>query len=559
MRKTRRSSRRWVYKKELRKAVRTVLQVIILIFIGYQAVTALTTFNKYVPSDKTDWTNDRSFVAISYFGIARSASADHVAKNELDAQLKALSDHGYETISQQDIINFYTKNEPLPEKALFLAFEDGRNDSALFSTKLLEKYNFKATMFSYANKMGNDKSKFLQPKELLSMQKNGYWELGSNGYRLAYINIIDKDRLYFPLLEQEQFANKADAFYYTHYLMDFIRDEYNIPLENREQMEERINTDYSLMKQIYNDTLGYMPKTYMIMHADFLYNGMHHLVENVNDLNIKDNFELHFNREGNMLNTKERDRYNLTRVQPAPYWRTNHLLMKLKVDTGQQVNFVVGDKNEAAKWTVSNGVAEFAEEEIILTTLPENKASMTINELNLNEPFSFSVTLSGHNSGVQYIQLGQSSNQELKLQLRLQDDTIYIEYIDANCEVERLTAVRGKDNALDDIPIKLTVINHKLTVEVKHNVIMKDEPLKQELSKWRLSLEAQSLNEENRWEDDGEHIYDGIFKQIKIVKLNEDGKAVEVLYSNLLFGIKHWLFTLDTYYNKLIDWAIETF
>ena len=66
----------------------------------------------------------------------------------------------------------------MPDKALYLSFEDGRNESALFAQPPLEKYNYKATFLSYADKMGNSERKFLQPKDMLKMTRTGYWELG---------------------------------------------------------------------------------------------------------------------------------------------------------------------------------------------------------------------------------------------------------------------------------------------------------------------------------------------------------------------------------------------
>lgn len=545
--------------KNRRKVIRTILQFIIAIVVCYIIVNSLITLKTYDESDRTTWTNHDSFIAVSYFGVSRSTTSDLVSKSELDAQIKALYDHGYVTISQQDVIDFYTKGSSLPEKALYLSFEDGRNDSALFTTKLLEKYNYKATMLTYANKMGNDQGKFLQPRELLSMTKKGFWELGTNGYRLTYINILDKDRHYFEQLTQEQFLNKNEAMYYTHYLMDFIRDQNNIPVETRVTMEERIQSDYDLVKKIYNDKLGFVPATYMIMHADTLYNGMDGLVEHANDTNIRNLFDLHYNREGKLLNTSNMDRYDLTRVQPAPYWRTNHLIMKLGLDTNNQVTFVTGDEEQANKWDITNGVAEFAPEEIALTTRPAQKATMKVIDGELSSQFTLDLVIGGHSSGVQYIQLGKSADDQLKLQLRVQDENVYIEQVAANKDVERLLGVRGKDTGLADIPISLQIHNQMITLKINNNVVMENEAIDARITEWDIRLEAESLQEENRWEDEGDHIYDGVFKRMTLANIDDAGKVTERLYSNHLKGFAKVTFTVKRIFNNMIDWAIETF
>lgn len=550
---------KYVKRKNSRKVIRTVIQSFVVIFVAYLIINSLITLQKYNESDRSTWDNRDNFIAISYFGVSRSTTSDLVSKRELDAQIKALYDHGYVTISQQDVIDFYTKGAPLPEKALFLAFEDGRNDSALFTTKILEKYNYKASMLTYANKMGNEQGKFLQPKELLSMTKKGFWELGTNGYRLMYINILDQNELYFEQLTQEDFVNKSKAKYYTHYLMDFIRDKNEIPVENRAEMEERIQLDYDLMKQIYTDKLGYVPGTYMIMHADTLYNGMDSLVENVNDNNIRNLFQLHYNREGKMLNTREMDRYDLTRVQPAPYWRTNHLIMKLGLDTGDSVNFVTGNEEEAKKWNVDHGVTEFAPEEIVLTTRPAQKATMSVLDAHVSDQFSLDLTIGGHSSGVQYVQLGQSADGQLKLQLRVEGEEVYVEQVASNGEVERLLGVRGKNNGLADIPISLKINNQRISLSINHNLVMQDEEIDASIVQWNIQLEAASLQEENRWEDEGDHIYDGVFKRITIANLNDKGKVAETIYSNHLKGLSKISFTMKRLFNDVIDWAIKTF
>ena len=240
------------------------------------------------------------------------------SKKEIDKQLNALYSQGYQTISQQDIIDFYTTGKALPQKALFLSFEDGRNDSSIFAHPSLKKYNYKATFLSYANKMGNDEGKFLQPKEMLEMVKGGFWELGTNGYRLTYINTFDDEGNYLGVKDEKQLTNKEHIEYYNHYLMDFIRDENMIPIENRAEMEKRIKEDYKLMKDIYSKKLGFVPGVYMIMHANALYAGANKLISNANDEQIKDTFPIHFNLEGNTYNKKDASSINLTRVQPAP-------------------------------------------------------------------------------------------------------------------------------------------------------------------------------------------------------------------------------------------------
>src|SRR5690606_16266674 len=116
------------------------------------------------------WTQQEGFIALSYFGVGRTGTAKLTDDDVIAEHLQALQQIGYETISQQDIVDFYHHNKPLPERALFLAFEDGRRDSALYVQPILERLNYRATILTYADKIINHERKFLRQRDLLKMQ-----------------------------------------------------------------------------------------------------------------------------------------------------------------------------------------------------------------------------------------------------------------------------------------------------------------------------------------------------------------------------------------------------
>ncbi len=129
-----------VKRKNRRKIIKVIGQIILLAVAAVVLVNAVFDLQTYQEPDKSKWRQDKGFIALSYFGVGRSGTSKLVSQDQLDAQLKALHDQGYETISQQDVIDYYEKGAPLPDKALFLSFEDGLNDSALFAQPILEKY-----------------------------------------------------------------------------------------------------------------------------------------------------------------------------------------------------------------------------------------------------------------------------------------------------------------------------------------------------------------------------------------------------------------------------------
>ena len=95
------------------------------------------------------------------------------------------------------------------EKSLFLIFEDGRTDTAIFSQKITEEYNYKSTILTYADKFEKEDPKFLKPDELKEMEESTYWELGTNGYRLEYINVFDKEHKFLGRMTSLDFSEVA--------------------------------------------------------------------------------------------------------------------------------------------------------------------------------------------------------------------------------------------------------------------------------------------------------------------------------------------------------------
>ncbi len=552
-------------RKNRRKAVRTIVQLAVVALLFFLLVNALLSINSYREPDRSEWKNREGFVAISYFGVGRKGTNELMAKERLGEQLRALYERGYETVSQSDILAFYKEGKPLPEKALFLAFEDGRNDSELFSSGFLERYNFKATLLSYADKAGNKEGKFIQPKEMLKMMKTGYWELGSNGYRLEYINIVDKDGQFMGMRKHNEFLNQIGADYYTHYLMDFLRDEYGIPVETREEMEGRLNSDYDLLERVYNTKLGFVPGVYMIMHANTMYSDMNPLVEAVNETNIRKLFQMHFNREGASYNSASGNVYNLTRVQPAPYWQTNHLLMQLKRDSNGELPFVVGDSAAASHWKLGDGAAaEFKEDWIALTTPPGKEGTLTLQNSQKWGDVEIKLNFGGHYSGYQSLYLRSDDDRESYIRILLREGELVVDQKAKEETVERLLAYpidNGRGTARKETSLKVKLIGDKLDLWMDGNKLLDQESVKPSINSGSLLLSAEADSKEVRWNeyDERDTIYDGVFRALEVRTATIRDEKGEVLFTSrgsLWNSISNGI---ERAFHGAIDWAIDTF
>ena len=422
---------KYTKKKERKKIIKVVLQVICLAALAAVLVMALFTFKKYVPfQQRSDVpvSDDRGFVALSYFGIARTGTSDLIAKDRIAEHLAALKMNGYETITQQDIIDYYANKETLPNKALFLSFEDGRRDTAIFAQKILEDLNYKGTAMTYPEKFELKDTKFLMPAELRDLEGNSFWEMGTNGYRLAFINCYDRYNNYLGELTPLKHAMVAKYMgrKYNHYLMDYLRDDKFFPKESYNMMQDRISYDYEKLRDIYKQELGYVPKAYTLMHSNTGAFGNNPDVSAVNEKWITELFALNFNREGYSWNDKSSSIYDLTRMQPQPYWYTNHLLMRIAHDQKQPLKFVQGDSEEATKWLKLAGESEFKTEKIILTTEPDAKSLLYLKNMRAAADVHVKVKLTGNKYGAQTIYLRTNEKLSRAIAVKLVGNCLFV-------------------------------------------------------------------------------------------------------------------------------------
>ncbi|ARK24929.1 hypothetical protein SporoP37_09815 [Sporosarcina sp. P37] len=562
-------------KKNQRKKRRSIFQLAILAVIVFLVFQTFVEMNRYDAPDQTEWSNKKGFIALSYPGVSRDGSDSLFAKKQLQKQLQALTDQGYETISQQDILDYYNKKKPLPEKALFLSFEDGRTDTSVFVHPLLKKYNYKATLLSFANKLETNDKRFLQPEHLSQMKKSGFWELGSNGNRLTYINIFNKEGTFLPIRDDDEVLNKSEIDSYNHFSMDFIRDQYSIPIENRTEMEKRITEDYEQMRKVYEKQLGATPDVYMIMHANALYNTANRLVSDINDKEIRKTFAMHFNLEGNTYNTNGNDLYNLTRVQPAASWSTNHLLMKIQNDTKGKVEFVRGNEKQAKQWKAAEGVAEFDGNTIILTSKAKKQSHLVLNESG-NTDIQFTGKVGGTEEGQQAVFLRRSNDGDAYIKVAFENDQLIIEekvkgqlkelletkaIPDAHIAEQNDSQSSGRKEKKTDEEklanekyVEITLKDNKLAIQLNDKEIVNNLAVNQDIQSGKLALGSSWVTG-----DFNDPIHDAYFSDIAITSLDKNHANQTALFTNERGNYQKLIYTCISSIKSAMNWVVDNF
>lgn len=558
-------------RKDRKKIIRGTLQGLILLVILIVIIKALFSFKEYKPfniEEISTNSNEKGFITLSYFGVDRDGSDTLVSTKDLENQIKSLKDNGYVTITQEDILDYYNKEKKLPEKSLFLLFEDGRRDTAIFAQKILEKHNYKGTILTYADKFEKEDPKFLMPKDLLKLKNSTYWELGTNGYRLEFINVFDREENFLGELTSIEFSELQDTIDrdYNHYLMDYIRDEDSVPLESYDEMKARISNDYKKLSEIYNNDLGGVPELYAIMHSNTGQFGTNNRVSDVNEEWINKLFAMNFNREGFSLNIKESFIYDLTRLQPQAYWSTNHLLMRLYDDTKEEINFVIGDEEKALDFEEVKGQIEFIDDKIILTSLPKDTGLLKLKNSEGYKDINTSVYLNGNVIGSQVIYLRANDDLSNSLAVKLINDKIEVtETLGGNKEVifskelntfgEYLTFSNGakvdiKEKGNKKLDISLS--GNNLSINIDDETIVSDLEVKV-LDKGSVYLESAFGEYGYSQRNIADDVYDGVFKELKITDINE-----EVLYDANLKDFELIKYNVKNTFNKVINWFIRT-
>lgn len=100
-------------------------------------------------------------------GNAKDNSAIESPKN-LRQQMVYLRDHGYHPITMQELYDYVTKGDPLPEKPVCITFDDGYEDSYTIVYPMMKEFGFPWTLFVITDDVGkpNNRMTWAQLKEM---------------------------------------------------------------------------------------------------------------------------------------------------------------------------------------------------------------------------------------------------------------------------------------------------------------------------------------------------------------------------------------------------------
>lgn len=90
-----------------------------------------------------------SLPIIMYHSILKDTSRSNkytITPSTLESDLKYIYNHGYNTITMNDLISYVYEGTPLPKNPIMITFDDGYYNNLGYAVPLLKKYNMKAVV-----------------------------------------------------------------------------------------------------------------------------------------------------------------------------------------------------------------------------------------------------------------------------------------------------------------------------------------------------------------------------------------------------------------------------
>lgn len=85
---------------------------------------------------------------LTYHSIGVEANNPIVMPPEqLDKEMKYIKDHGYTTLTLDELYNYFENKVPVPDKSVVITFDDGYENNYTEAFPILKKYGLKATFF----------------------------------------------------------------------------------------------------------------------------------------------------------------------------------------------------------------------------------------------------------------------------------------------------------------------------------------------------------------------------------------------------------------------------
>ena len=147
-----------------------------------QTLTPTSTFTPSVTPTPT-WIFQRGSITCPillyhHIAVSETGSRYYVSPEEFAAQMQALHEWGYTTITMTRLVEAITLGSELPARPIVITFDDGDADVFVNAFPIMQQFGFTGVVYIVGKYMGADD--FMRVEDLQVLVDAG-WEIGSHG------------------------------------------------------------------------------------------------------------------------------------------------------------------------------------------------------------------------------------------------------------------------------------------------------------------------------------------------------------------------------------------
>lgn len=334
------------------RTLSVAVQLTLMAVAAFFAVRMLVERGNPKPYSKDIWADRKGFAAISFGGLSREDDGKRLVTRERFARhLEALSEAGFTAIGVDEIEDFYYRGASLPSKALFIMFEGGRKDSAIFGQEALWKTGMRATMFVQTSLNSRWQRTYLNRPQIATLGKSAFWDVGCSGHEL-HLDDADPDSGAPP----------------PYFMVDYRRDGDGRPVEDLAEYAKRVDADLSRSADIVRTLADKEPAAFLFQPSNTLGNSMEPELSEACGAIIEKRFPLAFTREGPAFNSRAISPHSLTRMRVDPDATPEELVRGIGAWMPSDRDYVYNPADAGTRWQVETGRAEYGRDSLSLAS-----------------------------------------------------------------------------------------------------------------------------------------------------------------------------------------------
>lgn len=133
-------------------------------------------------------------VVLAYHDIGRGSSSPYTVTPEaFEAQLAALAEAGYRTLSSAEFVAYLRGGEAPGPRSVFLTFDDGTHGLWVHADRILARYRMRAAAFLITRAVGSHRPYYLSWEEIGRMARSGRWDFQNHTHDLHRRGAVDAD------------------------------------------------------------------------------------------------------------------------------------------------------------------------------------------------------------------------------------------------------------------------------------------------------------------------------------------------------------------------------